>query len=349
MRDRPVVLLVLGMHRSGTSALTRVLNLLGAYLPGGLLGGNRSNPHGHWEPQRVVDIDEALLVALGRRWDDLRPLPADWIASPAAAIARDAIATFAAHELSRQRLSIIKDPRLCLLAPLWLEVLAAQGMDVRVIVPLRDPREVAASLRRRDGMAATSAYRLWQRHLVAAEAASRHHRRACVRFSDLRADWRGAVVVLAEALDVVWPNAIDTVAPAIDGFLAPGGVMFEDVPNLVSVFGYINASWTLKADLVCQFLCRLLRRMDERGMSQATPRNLRGVEPVAPWIEGFSPGYVLRSIDEWPKQGASDPWRSRQSFFDDWKALRFGALDDPELELSSPLRPARALAKPVAA
>lgn len=127
------------------------------------------------------------------------------------------------------------------------------------------------------------------------------------------------------------------------------GVMFEDVPNLVSVFGYINASWTLKADLVCQFLCRLLRRMDERGMSQATPRNLRGVEPVAPWIEGFSPGYVLRSIDEWPKQGASDPWRSRQSFFDDWKALRFGALDDPELELSSPLRPARALAKPVAA
>lgn len=221
MRDRPVVLLVLGMHRSGTSALTRVLNLLGAYLPGGLLGGNRSNPHGHWEPQRVVDIDEALLVALGRRWDDLRPLPADWIASPAAAIARDAIATFAAHELSRQRLSIIKDPRLCLLAPLWLEVLAAQGMDVRVIVPLRDPREVAASLRRRDGMAATSAYRLWQRHLVAAEAASRHHRRACVRFSDLRADWRGAVVVLAEALDVVWPNAIDTVAPAIDGFLAP--------------------------------------------------------------------------------------------------------------------------------
>lgn len=129
---------------------------------------------------------------------------------------------------------------------------------------------------------------------------------------------------------------VDGVPVDLSKRLTYRGVMLEGVPNLIFVFGYINASWTLKADLVCRFLCRLLRRMDQRGTSQVVPRNVRGVKRVGPMIEGFTPGYVLRSIDEWPKQGASEPWRAHQSYFADWKALRFRALDDPELEFSSP-------------
>ncbi|MBS0576104.1 MAG: glycosyltransferase [Proteobacteria bacterium] len=219
MAERPIVLLVLGMHRSGTSALTRVLNLLGAALPGDLLGGNRSNPQGHWESRRVIAIDEALLAALDRRWDDPRPLPAGWLDSPAAASARAQIAAFAAEELATAPLAIIKDPRLCLLAPLWLEVLAAQGLDVRVLVPLRDPQAVAASLQRRDGMATASAVHLWRRHLIGAEAASRGLRRAPVHFVDLLADWRGTVARIAAALDLTWPIADAVAAPAIAAFL----------------------------------------------------------------------------------------------------------------------------------
>jgi cation diffusion facilitator CzcD-associated flavoprotein CzcO len=124
------------------------------------------------------------------------------------------------------------------------------------------------------------------------------------------------------------------------------GVMFSDVPNLISVFGYINASWTLKADLVCRYLCRLLAHMDETGTAQATPRLRPGDAAAAPYVEGFSSGYMQRSIDEWPKQGADGPWRAHQSYFTDLRSLRFGPIEDGVLEVAK--APAAAGARPAA-
>jgi len=112
------------------------------------------------------------------------------------------------------------------------------------------------------------------------------------------------------------------------------GVMYAGVPNLISVFGYINASWTLKADLVCRYLCRLLARMDETGAASATPRPASGATPAAPFVENFSSGYMQRAIDAWPKQGAEAPWRANQSYFADLAALRFGPVEDGVLELA---------------
>ena len=112
------------------------------------------------------------------------------------------------------------------------------------------------------------------------------------------------------------------------------GVMFGGVPNLVSIFGYINASWTLKADLVCRFVCRLLAHMDATGAVSATPRPTPGASPVAPYVEDFSSGYMQRSIATWPKQGAEAPWRAHQSYFADLAALRLAAIDDGVLEFA---------------
>lgn len=126
------------------------------------------------------------------------------------------------------------------------------------------------------------------------------------------------------------------------------GVMCSDVPNLISVFGYINASWTLKADLVCRYLCRLLEHLDTTGTLQVTPRLPGGAVAAAPFVEGFSSGYMQRSIEQWPKQGAEAPWRANQSYFADLKALRFGPVDDGVLEFSKPaatgVRPAASAA-----
>ena len=122
------------------------------------------------------------------------------------------------------------------------------------------------------------------------------------------------------------------------------GVMFSDVPNLVSVFGYINASWTLKADLVCRWLCRLLVHMDATGAVQATPRPGPDTTPVAPYVEDFSSGYMQRSLAHWPKQGAATPWRAHQSYFADLATLRFGPIEDGVLELRG--RPAASAARP---
>jgi cation diffusion facilitator CzcD-associated flavoprotein CzcO len=112
------------------------------------------------------------------------------------------------------------------------------------------------------------------------------------------------------------------------------GVLFSGVPNLAAVFGYVNASWTLKADLVCAWVCRLLLEMDRRSARQVTP-STDGEEPAAPFVEGFAPGYVMRALDLWPKQGRRDPWRVHQDYFRDCLSVGSRRFDDDALVFSS--------------
>ncbi|MEX2194381.1 MAG: NAD(P)/FAD-dependent oxidoreductase [Thermoleophilaceae bacterium] len=110
------------------------------------------------------------------------------------------------------------------------------------------------------------------------------------------------------------------------------GMMLSGVPNLAIVIGYTNASWTLKCDLTCEYVCRLLNHMDEHGYRQCTPKRDPSM-PAEPFID-FSSGYVLRSIDKFPKQGAKPPWRLHQNYARDILALKFGAVEDGALEFS---------------
>ncbi len=105
------------------------------------------------------------------------------------------------------------------------------------------------------------------------------------------------------------------------------GMMFSDVPNLVSVFGYTNASWTLKADLVCDYACRLLNHMDARGYRQCTPHNDDTSVTEEPWID-FSSGYIQRASAILPKQGSKVPWKLYQNYPRDVMMLRYGKIDD---------------------
>jgi len=116
--------------------------------------------------------------------------------------------------------------------------------------------------------------------------------------------------------------------------LAYKGVMMSGVPNLASVFGYINASWTLKADLICTYVCRLLNLMDKKGVRQVTPRN-RGETAAAPFVENFSPGYIERALASWPKQGSKSPWRVYQNYIRDTISLKWSSVDNDALEFSN--------------
>jgi cation diffusion facilitator CzcD-associated flavoprotein CzcO len=118
--------------------------------------------------------------------------------------------------------------------------------------------------------------------------------------------------------------------------LAYKGVMMSGVPNFASVFGYINASWTLKADLIATYVCRLLNLMDRKGMRQVTPQP-KGETAVAPFVEKFTPGYIQRALANWPKQGAKKPWRVNQNYFKDTLALKWSRVDDGALEFSNPI------------
>ncbi|WP_129779298.1 flavin-containing monooxygenase [Peristeroidobacter soli] len=113
------------------------------------------------------------------------------------------------------------------------------------------------------------------------------------------------------------------------------GMMYSDVPNLATAFGYTNASWTLKCDLTCEYVCRLLKYMDKHGYRQCTPRNDDPSITATPWID-FSSGYVQRSIDQFPKQSSKAPWRLYQNYALDLMNLRFAAVDDGVMRFSSP-------------
>lgn len=112
------------------------------------------------------------------------------------------------------------------------------------------------------------------------------------------------------------------------------GLMFSDVPNLASSFGYTNASWTLRSDLTCAYVCRVLNHMEKHGWSQCTPRNADPALAPEPWLD-FSSGYVQRSIGKFPKQGSHAPWRVYQNYARDLLSLRFGSVADGVMEFSN--------------
>ena len=108
------------------------------------------------------------------------------------------------------------------------------------------------------------------------------------------------------------------------------GYAYSDVPNLASVFGYVNASWTLRADLICSYVCRLLNHMESIGATTATPRLRPSDRSMAPrpWIDGFSPGYIQREMRRFPKQGDRAPWLNPQRLRADRHMLLKDPVDD---------------------
>ena len=111
------------------------------------------------------------------------------------------------------------------------------------------------------------------------------------------------------------------------------GMMYSDIPNMASAFGYTNASWTLKCDLTCEYVCRLINYMDRNGYKQCMPHNVDPDVTELPSLD-FSSGYVQRSIAKLPKQGSKRPWRLYQNYALDIVTLRYGKVDDGVMQYS---------------
>ncbi len=124
---------------------------------------------------------------------------------------------------------------------------------------------------------------------------------------------------------------VDGVRADLSKSMSYKGMMYSDTPNLASAFGYTNASWTLKCDLTCEYVCRLLNYMDKRGYAYGTPRKTDPTVTEAPWLD-FSSGYVQRAIDNLPRQGSKRPWKLYQNYALDLVTLRFGKMDDGSME-----------------
>jgi monooxygenase len=150
------------------------------------------------------------------------------------------------------------------------------------------------------------------------------------------------IIVTATGLDLVWlGNAAFTVDGVPVNFpktYSYKGMMFSDVPNLVYTIGYINASWTLRSEIVAEFVCRLINYMDGARVRQCTPR-LRLIDAgmrARPLIDNFLPGYMRRALDKFPQQGDHDPWRNTQNYTLDKKMIREAPLADDVLAFTNP-------------
>ena len=153
--------------------------------------------------------------------------------------------------------------------------------------------------------------------------------------AELEAD----IVVTATGLNLLFLGgmriSIDGEEPDMTRALTYKGMMLSDLPNFAYTLGYTNASWTLKADLTSEYICRLLNHMDAGGYRIATPRVSDSSITEEPLLN-FNSGYVLRSLDHLPKQGSKEPWKLRQNYPLDLRTLRHGPLDDGALRFSNP-------------
>ena len=298
--SKQTAVIILGMHRSGTSALTRVCNILGVELGDTLLPPVKGNNEtGFWEHFDTVATNEELLNAIGMNWDDPRALPERWTETAAANASREKILTFLKRDFSTAPLWGIKDPRMCRLMPLWDPIIAQTGAESAYIMVLRHPLEVARSLYQRDCLSTGRGLVLWLRHVLEAERATRGKRRTFVSYDLLMRDWQPAIEGLVKQLGLSFHEINDMSRAEIENFISPSlrHFSFHDTELYDSA---TLARWTGRVFAACRALERnpqdpksladmdmVARELDQAGsyfddiIGESAPRERKLREEIA--------------------------------------------------------------------
>ena len=271
-------MLVLGMHRSGTSALARVLNLVGYAAPKNLIKANKTNTSGHWESNRIARLDDLLLEDLGQSWFSWQPASLlDISTRRKAEFLEDVISTLHS-EFSDAEYAVLKEPRICRLAPLYITALNNAGITLRVILPLRNPLEVMHSLQTRNGLSQIEAALLWLRYNLDAEYNTRDQIRCFVTYEQLLDGRVTCVRHIEGALDTNFPVPASDVAPQIENFLSEG-LRHHTFKTTDVVHNDVTRGWVSDAYAALLILCenpqsehaRVTLDRVRNALDQATP------------------------------------------------------------------------------
>ncbi|MGH8414804.1 MAG: glycosyltransferase, partial [Gammaproteobacteria bacterium] len=195
-------IVVLGMHRSGTSAVAGMLNALGMDLGSDLMAPAADNPRGFYEHNGITNLHDELLISLGSSWDDPRNLPENWLRDPRIADFSTRITTLLLREFSNRPLWGVKDPRLCRLLPLWLPLLRELNVTVKVLLVARSPASVHASLSARNNVPMEQTMALWLSHNLSAERNTRRLTRTIVIYDEVLSDWKREIRHLQRKLQI---------------------------------------------------------------------------------------------------------------------------------------------------
>jgi hypothetical protein len=211
--------LILGMHRSGTSAIGGAVSALGVAGPKTLLGPNCYNSLGYFESAPLTVAHDELLASAGSNWDDWRQINPLWIRSKSAEQHRQKIKAVLIEEFGDKPLIFVKDPRICRFIPFTLSILAELNISPVAILAVRNPLEVAYSLKRRDNFPLSKSMLLWLRYVLDAEFHSRQMPRCFFPYEAFLANWRYYADGAAEKTGVIWPDRSDRSGVKIDDFL----------------------------------------------------------------------------------------------------------------------------------
>jgi len=291
MPAKRTALFVLGMHRSGTSALMRVINLLGVSLgdEAQLMRPSDDNQKGFFEHEGIVQVHETLLSELGLNWSDGLPLPENWQTTDAAQRAAAYLGDILDRDFADQPFWGVKDPRHSRLWPLWLPLLKARHIQPLAVIGWRHPTQVAASLHKRDHYPPLMAMLCWMGYSLDALEAARHMPHYCVNYAHLMQDWRAEMQAAATQLPCEWPVSIEAAAPAIEAFLTAdlqhhqGQKLPAEIGDLAplveecmalyedfnpSKFDQLQQKWQAYTDLSGQGLAQAYRRSRNAAEAQ---------------------------------------------------------------------------------
>ena len=218
--DNKQAILVAGMHRSGTSALTRVFSLLGADLPKRLAPAlPNNNETGFWESVDLMVEHDALLASAGSFWSDWTEFNPDWYASAEGLKYKQIIKKWVQEDFAESALFVIKDPRICRFLPFWLDLLNDLAIKPFIVIPVRNPLEVAQSLKKRDGFPLVKGGLLWLRHVLDAVYYAQDYPIAFLSYEQLMQDWQGFVKSLQAQIDFAFPRQSILSKLEIEGYL----------------------------------------------------------------------------------------------------------------------------------
>lgn len=235
--------------RSGTSALAGTLGLLGCALPRNLMPANFANEKGYFEPQDIVEIHDAIFKSVNSSWSDWREFPQGWFSTPACAHYADVLAETFTNNYGEAPLSVLKDPRLCRLLPLWISVFARLHINPVFAFSYRDPAAVALSLGSRDGSSRRQGICYWLRNWLESECSTRGFCRSFLSYDALLSDWQATIGPFARELGLSLrysKKAIEEVNTFLDSrlrhtYMAPPSWKRQQPEPIRSWIEYVDA------------------------------------------------------------------------------------------------------------
>jgi hypothetical protein len=240
--------IILGMHRSGTSAVAGTAIRLGLAPPLTPLPQSADNPNGFYESVPVMQLNHQLLLAVGCAWNLVLTLEPEQLANMMQAPDWDLVADIVRKEFPITNGFVLKDPRLCLTLPVWLPALRELAAEISVLLVVRHPEEVARSLARRNQLPEDETIPNWLHHMLEAERLTRGLNRAVLFYDDLLTDWRRCITRAGRIARIAWPRPMTGLKQDIDDFLARSS-RHHRVPQDTAVVGpspvcdMVNVAW----------------------------------------------------------------------------------------------------------